>query len=184
MYHDVTRTPQDETKQAEDEAAKGEAAEDEAPETPRKERVLHTRVPAVLDSELKRLAKNLRTPVSNVVRVILEDALRVADRATGQVESRLRQAATVVHDERVQLRERMRSLDPLEDVLGFQPLVVAQPTSCAGCARAIARGEAAFLGVTTDPTRRLIACAGCVPAPPSPTPPSTPSTPSTPETDP
>ena len=33
----------------------------------KKERVLHTRVPEVLEEELKRLATNLRLPVSNVV---------------------------------------------------------------------------------------------------------------------
>jgi hypothetical protein len=45
-------------------------AEGEAREA-RKERVLHTRVPAVLERELKRFADNLRIPVSNLVRTIL-----------------------------------------------------------------------------------------------------------------
>lgn len=166
MYHGVTQTPDDEPTPPRE----GEDDEEAPPSSPRKERVLHTRVPAVLDAELKRLAKNLRTPVSNVVRVILEDALRMADKATGQVEDRLRKAATVVHDERVQIQERIKSLDPLEDAIGFQPLVVAQPTACAGCARAIARGESAFLGLTADPTKRLIACNQCVPTTPTPTP--------------
>ena len=42
---------------------------------PKKERVLHTRVPAVLEEELKRLATALRMPVSNLVRAVLEDAV-------------------------------------------------------------------------------------------------------------
>ncbi|HEX7605040.1 MAG TPA: hypothetical protein VF316_25660, partial [Polyangiaceae bacterium] len=75
------------------------------PTPAKKERVLHTRVPAVLEQELKRFARNLRVPVSNVVRVILEDALKVADRATGEVEDRLRKAASVVSTEREQIRE-------------------------------------------------------------------------------
>ena len=41
---------------------------------PLKERVIHTRVPALLEEELKRFAENLRMPVSNLVRAILEDA--------------------------------------------------------------------------------------------------------------
>ena len=45
----------------------------------RKERVIHTRVPAVLEQELKRLADGLRVPVSNVVRTILEDAVDALD---------------------------------------------------------------------------------------------------------
>ena len=45
----------------------------------RKERVLHTRVPAVLEQELKRVATAWRVPVSNVVRALLEDALDTID---------------------------------------------------------------------------------------------------------
>jgi hypothetical protein len=133
--------------------------------SPKKERVLHTRVPAVLEQELKRFAKNLRVPVSNVVRVILEDALKVADRATGEVEDRLRKAATVVSTEREQIRETLKDLDPLADVLGYQPLILAQPTACAGCQAPLRRGDKGFLGLTADPGRRVIVCSKCVPAP-------------------
>ena len=45
------------------------------------ERVIHTRVPAALEAELRRFADNLRVPVSNLIRTILEDALAVADQA-------------------------------------------------------------------------------------------------------
>jgi hypothetical protein len=45
----------------------------------KKERVLHTRVPAVLEQELKRVANAWRVPVSNVVRALLEDALDTID---------------------------------------------------------------------------------------------------------
>ena len=130
----------------------------------KKERVLHTRVPAVLEQELKRFARNLRVPVSNVVRVILEDALKVADRATGEVEDRLRKAASVVSTEREQIRETLKELDPLEDVLGFQPLILAQPTTCAACRASLRRGERGWLGLTEEPGRRVIVCGQCVPA--------------------
>ena len=59
----------------------------------RKERVLHTRVSAVLDQELKRLATNLRMPVSNVVRAILEDAVETMDSVGRKAEGELRVAA-------------------------------------------------------------------------------------------
>ena len=54
----------------------GKRAE-EAPAEPRekKERVIHTRVPAVLEAELKRFAEGLRVPVSNVIRTLLELSL-------------------------------------------------------------------------------------------------------------
>jgi hypothetical protein len=68
--------------------------------TSRKGRVLHTRVPAVLEEELKAAAKNLRIPVSNLVRTILEDAV-AATLAVGKVaEDELIGAAQRIHKER------------------------------------------------------------------------------------
>src|SRR5947199_389355 len=103
MYHAVTRDPS--------------SPPDAPPEGPedgpaKKERVLHTRVPAVLERELKRLAENTRMPVSNLVRAILEDALEVADKAGGRVEEGLRHAVERVSRERESIRERARQLDP------------------------------------------------------------------------
>src|SRR4051794_20887955 len=66
----------------------------------RKERVIHTRVPAVLEQELKRLAENIRVPVSNLIRTILEDAVEMADRAGRGVEEELRQAASTLSSKR------------------------------------------------------------------------------------
>lgn len=159
MYHGVTRKP---AAKEEDEVV---AEEEEAPDSPRKERVLHTRVPAVLEEELKRFAKNLRVPVSNVVRAILEDALKMADRATGSVEDRLKNAVAVVHNERETIQSKLKKLDPLDDVIAFQPLVVAMPTECTACQTSLRRGESGWLGMTTDPTRRVIVCGPCLPKP-------------------
>ena len=44
----------------------------------KKERVIHTRVSAVLEEELRRFADNLQVLVSNLIRTILEDALALA----------------------------------------------------------------------------------------------------------
>jgi hypothetical protein len=59
----------------------------------RKERVLHTRIPASLETEIKRLADSLRIPVSNLVRNMLQDAVamlgdvkdNVGERVTNKV---------------------------------------------------------------------------------------------------
>ena len=55
----------------------------------RKERVLHTRIPASLEEEIKRLADALAIPVSNLVRNILQDTVgmvgTVADHVEGVV---------------------------------------------------------------------------------------------------
>jgi hypothetical protein len=134
-------------------------------EREKKERVLHTRVPAVLESELKRFADSLRVPVSNLIRTILEDAVGVADRATGRVEKELRSAAATLDDERRKLRDRVARREPLDGVFGYQPITLATDGECARCGRELAAGAAAHLGLTDRPGRRVFVCSGCVPNP-------------------
>jgi hypothetical protein len=129
----------------------------------KKERVLHTRVPAVLERELKRFADNLRVPVSNLVRTILEDALSVADAATENVEERLKKAAKHLEKERERIKKRMEH-DPLEGVLAFQDVVLAVPAQCAKCDKLLARGERANLAIGESPGQpRRFVCDACVP---------------------
>lgn len=137
-----------------------DAAEDGEP---KKERVLHTRIPAVLERDLKRLAHQLRVPVSNLVRTILEDSLRVADKASSVVEAELTNVARAVSRERENIQRRLKDLDDDEDVIGFQPMVLAQPTGCSRCKTQLGRGAHAFLGLRTTPGPAIVVCSGCVP---------------------
>jgi hypothetical protein len=144
--------------------------DDEAPESApvrdRKERVLHTRVPAVLERELKRFADNLRIPVSNLVRTILEDAVNVADAASGSVEARLKRAAETIEHEREKLRKRVQ-VDPLEGVFAFQEVKLASTASCAKCKKEMKRGDRAHMGLSDHPARsaeeRVFVCDTCLP---------------------
>jgi hypothetical protein len=120
-------------------------------------------VPAVLEAELKRFADNFCIPVSNFVRILLEDALLVADRATGSVESGLRHAAGRVHDEREKLRKAIPRADALEDVYGFQPLVMNVHSTCAKCQLALEPGADANLGLSDRPGPRVFVCPACLP---------------------
>jgi len=134
----------------------------------RKERVIHTRVPAVLEQELKRLAENIRVPVSNLIRTILEDAVDMADRAGRGVESELHRAATALSSKRESILSRkkgaMHNKHALEGVIGFQPMTLAADARCARCDAAIDEGDDAFLGVGTDPSSpRVVVCEECVP---------------------
>jgi hypothetical protein len=129
----------------------------------KKERVLHTRIPAVLEAELKATAEALKVPVSNLVRTILEDAVAAADRATGQVEKGLKQAARSVHKERERLRKKApQSSDPLADVVGFQPILVAVEDACTSCGKRLEPGENAHLGVTHGSAKKIFICDSCV----------------------
>lgn len=150
---------------AEDEEGRVSGGGDEEA-SPRKERVLHTRVPAVLERELKRLAESLRVPVSNLVRAVLEDAVAVADHAGENVETRLKSFAENLEHERDKLRRRVMR-DPLEDVIAFQAVKLAQPTPCAKCKRELRRGEGAHLGLRDEArpvAGRVFVCDGCVPS--------------------
>jgi hypothetical protein len=131
----------------------------------RKERVLHTRVPAVLERELKRFAENLRIPVSNLVRTILEDALSVADLATESVEERLKRAAHHLEKEREKLKKRMEH-DPLEGIVAFQAVTLAMEATCAKCERDLSRGARAHMGIRGPERtgRPLFVCEGCLPS--------------------
>jgi hypothetical protein len=89
-----------------DETEKQGADEQSTAQSQRKERVLHTRVPAVLEQELKRLAQSLRMPVSNVVRAILEDAVTAVDLVGRKAEGEMNR----VVDRMAEKRERLRDI--------------------------------------------------------------------------
>ncbi len=132
--------------------------------------MLHTRVPAVLERELKRFAENLRMPVSNLVRTILEDAVAAADKAGEGVEGQLKRMASHLEEERKRLHDRLaeaRNKELLAGAVAFQPVRLAKATVCARCGEACAPGERAHL-VIGDPEakERTFVCARCIPAEP------------------
>lgn len=159
MYHVVTQKPS-EPPPAEEAESPEAAAEDSEP---KKERVLHTRIPAVLEGELKAAARALRVPVSNLVRTILEDAVSIADRASERVEDRLSKAAKTVHDERGRLRSKVERKPNLDDVVAYQPVVMARAGDCAKCGAALAEGDKAGLAVGETPSAPRFVCAACMP---------------------
>lgn len=70
----------------------------------RKQRVMHTRISEDLDAALRRAAKDLRVPVSNLVRNLLEDAFDVVETVTESIGS----LVDDVVEEAEQLRDRFR----------------------------------------------------------------------------
>ncbi len=137
------------------------------PKEAKKERVLHTRVPAVLERELKRFAENLRIPVSNLVRTILEDAVSVADVATENVEQGLKRAAEHLEHERERLKRRIEQHDPLAGVVAFQEVTLAMPVSCARCSSELPPGTRVHLGISDGRNGverpRVFVCGSCLP---------------------
>lgn len=175
----MTDGPDDETNLTPDETAQ----ETESDGKTRKERVLHTRVPAVLEQELKRLAHSLRVPVSNVVRTILEDAVDAMDAAGRAAEGEIRSvaeklaeerrrwqaplrataqkaaedAATPFHeDERLSSRPPVRNDAAIAGAVGFTPMVLANDATCPVTGVHMPAGSNAYLVLFTEPGRHAI----------------------------
>ena len=138
----------------------------------KKERVLHTRVPAVLEQELKRLANAWRVPVSNLVRAILEDALETIDVVGRKAEGELRSVAELLASERGRLREKSAaqldklsdapeatapgSENPLQGAVGATPITLVHDAICGITGTAMSAGSEAHLVLFTQPGKQLI----------------------------
>jgi hypothetical protein len=130
----------------------------------RKERVLHTRVSDELHEALHRAAEDLRVPVSNFVRNVLEDVTRMVDGVSESVggafgawikDARARRAA----EEEV---EETAPRPDFSDVTGWQPILVNRPGPCAACGTALERGEEAYLGLSATGAAPKLLCRDCL----------------------
>jgi len=163
---------------------------------PKKERVLHTRVPAVLEEELKRLATALRMPVSNLVRAVLEDAVDAVEVVGERAEGELKGIVSRIHQQRETLRgavqtsardrvepapapapvapEPPKEAEPvcpdaapeLEGILGVQRLALIADQKCTVCGRALPRGSEACRGVRDEPGPKVLLGPRCRLLPP------------------
>ena len=115
-----------------------------------KGRWLHTRISEALEEALKREARRRRQPVSLLVRNVLEGTL---DLVEDIVETSLGGVA--------------RSRGPrrgakLEDVYGWQELVLNRAATCASCSVALAAGAEAWRGLSDRPGPPVFLCHPCV----------------------
>lgn len=137
---------------------------------------MHTRVSDELDEALQDAARRLRVPVSNLVRNVLEDVFDAVEAVTENVgelvedvveeaqdfgrrfERRWRQRTEgarerVVEMEREPRPERAPAPAAAEtppefaEVTAWQPVVLNGARACAGCGRAMRRGDPAYLGM-------------------------------------
>jgi hypothetical protein len=83
----------------------------EEPTRERKERVLHTRISEQLAEDIRAIADDLRVPVSNLVRNVLEEAFSAVERVTGDVSTLLDdvlEEAEVASERYRRYRDRVR----------------------------------------------------------------------------
>lgn len=149
----------------------------------RKQRVLHTRVSEGLADDIRKVAEDLRVPVSNLVRNVLEDVFTVVesvadnvgdvvDEVMGEVDrvgERLRKQAHRYSPESYEQEDLepppdprpRRELPEFPDVVGWQPLILNAEQPCAGCERSIKRGARAFAGLRASGLSTTYLCRTC-----------------------
>lgn len=109
-----------------------------------KERWLHTRISEDLEEALKREAHRRRSPVSLVVRNVLEGAL---DLVEGIVEESLGAAQRSRRSPRATGRAQQTAPD-LSEIYGWQELILNRAATCARCEAALAVGANAYRGLS------------------------------------
>ena len=144
MYHNVTRKRRDEPDDDDDDVEK-------------KERVLHTRVPESLETQLREKAQDLGISVSNLVRNVLGHAF-------GLVGDVVADSHAVARAARGDKKQRTPATPApvvsvsLDDVLGWQQIVLNKNAVCAKCNAILPKGRDAAVGVGTQ----LVVCPSCL----------------------
>ena len=140
---------------------------DEPPEPEKKERVIHTRVPESLEAELRQKAQDLGISVSNLVRNVLGHAFGLVGDVVADSHA-IARAARAVRGEAAKgdggrASELGRASAPdLDDVLGWQPMVLGKNAVCARCNDLLPRGSDAAIGIAESTGGRLVICLACL----------------------
>ncbi|MDH3212673.1 MAG: hypothetical protein OEM05_09335 [Myxococcales bacterium] len=149
----------------------------------RKQRVLHTRISDDLADDIRRVAEDLRVPVSNLVRNVLEEAFSVVETVTDNVGGLIEDVVEEAERARARLRRRSERPEPSEteappaagapptppragfaDVLGWQPLILNGPQSCADCDESLEQGQRAYVGAVAAGISPHFLCPDCADA--------------------
>jgi hypothetical protein len=120
--------------------------------SPRKERVIHTRVPESLDSEIKRRAGRLGLSVSNLVRNVLENTF-------GLVEDIVADSAEIARSARGDLRAAPAASPT---VLGWTVAVLNVNAVCDRCNAILPKGTQAGIGVVQGSGASPFRCSACM----------------------
>ncbi|MEJ7598723.1 MAG: hypothetical protein WKG01_12515 [Kofleriaceae bacterium] len=133
----------------------------EPPEDERKERVIHTRVPESLETELRQRAQDLGISVSNLVRNVLGHAFGLV----GDVVADSQAIARAARAPRPPAPPAPRPAAPaIDDVLGWQQIVLGKNALCARCNAILPKGHDAATGIAEASETRLVICLTCLAA--------------------
>ena len=134
---------------------RGSDAEDD---DERKERVIHTRVPESLETELRQRAQDLGISVSNLVRNVLGHAFGLVGDVVADSHAIARAARGG------DKKPEPAGPPPLDDVLGWQPIVLGKNAVCSRCNSILPKGHDAATGVAETSGTRMVICLTCLTA--------------------
>ena len=141
MYHNVTR----------------KRPPTDPPDDEAKDRVIHTRVPGSLEAQLRERAEELGMSVSNLVRNVLGNAFGLVNNVVADGHA-IARAARGEKKSSAPAPVTAPAATSIDDVLGWQPIVLGKNAVCARCNDLLPRGKDAAVGVGTQ----LVVCPPCL----------------------
>ena len=128
-------------------------------DTNRKQKVLHTRVSADLEKDLKTKATHLGISVSNLVRNALLNTVDL-------VETVVADGARVAGSAKNLTDTTAAPIEEPGTVVGWQEVTVNLNAICSQCNTILPRGEKAVIALPTSEKNVQARCLGCLPPPP------------------
>ena len=124
----------------------------------KKQKVLHTRVPASLEKELKSKAARLGTSVSNLVRNVLTNALDLVEEVVAD-SARIADSAQALLGHEVNYTPA--APEP-EAIVAWQEAILGQNALCVDCNAILARGTRASIALTQSGRPGPTLCLPCL----------------------
>ncbi|HEY0253965.1 MAG TPA: hypothetical protein VGC41_20685 [Kofleriaceae bacterium] len=127
-----------------------------------KDRVIHTRVPESLESELRERAEKLGMSVSNLVRNVLGHAFGLVGDVVADSHAIARAAKGEGRPAPAPTPGAVTVT--IDDVLAWQPIVLGKNAVCARCNALLPKGSDAAIGMAETGTARVVICTVCMEA--------------------
>jgi len=125
---------------------------DDSAEAEKKERVIHTRVPESLEAELRKRAQDLGISVSNLVRNVIGHAFGLVGDVAADSQAIARAA-------RGEIKKPAAGASEPDELLAWQPIVLAKNAVCSRCNDILPRGHKAAISIGGE---RSIFCTKCL----------------------
>jgi len=145
------------------------------PRAQRKDRLIQTRVPEDLESTLKQEAARRRQTVSHLIRSVLEDTFHLVDNVVSDLDRVVSGSVDLARNVRRNAQRiasaaqepekdlRLGWEKSVEDVYGWNEVVLQRVATCLRCGNKMAKGERAFAGLSDRAGRkRAWLCADCI----------------------